>query len=144
MKKAINRLKHAGDGFVSSKFYQTAPISAVPQPDFINCACLFYTPLSFNQITLMLETIEKELGKTPKPKEAPRVIDIDVLFFGDKTFSFKTWEVPHPRWSERLFVLKPLEDLMEVVALDGQVIEIQPLIARFSPQEIEQVKELNL
>ncbi len=60
-----------------------------------------------------LQNIEKNLGKSPKTKEAPRIIDLDILFFGQEfAFNAEGLQIPHIRWKERLFVLQPLSDLV--------------------------------
>ena len=54
-----------------------------------------------------------KLGKKPKSKEAPRIIDLDLLFFGTEFYCDEKLQIPHPRWMERKFVLIPLSDLVE-------------------------------
>lgn len=94
-----------------SRFYQTSPVGGVPQNSFVNAVCSFSTLLCPYSLMEALQKIETELGKTPKPKNAPRVIDLDILFYGDKKIQEVTLEIPHPQWKERLFVLVPLMDL---------------------------------
>jgi 2-amino-4-hydroxy-6-hydroxymethyldihydropteridine diphosphokinase len=140
LKKALNKLSLLGEGFVVSKFYQNPPVSPLLQPDFINCACLFYTRVPFNQLIPIIEAVEIKFGKIPKPKSAPRVLDIDLIFFGERSFAELGWEVPHPEWSNRLFVLVPLADLLDEIVLEGKTLNIRELIARFPLHEIEKMK----
>jgi 2-amino-4-hydroxy-6-hydroxymethyldihydropteridine diphosphokinase len=98
-----------------SSFYLTAPVSDIPQPDFINAACLIETTLSPTALYTSLHRIETQLGKTPKPKNAPRLIDIDIIFFGTHFLKTPALCIPHPRWKERLFVILPLLDLIEEI-----------------------------
>jgi 2-amino-4-hydroxy-6-hydroxymethyldihydropteridine diphosphokinase len=108
--------------FQTSKIYETAPVSPIPQGPFLNAACTFLTTLSPFELLDYLQKIEKELGKTPKPKEAPRPIDIDILLFGQKQIDTPTLQIPHPAWQERPFVLIPLLDLTEEILLpSGEV-----------------------
>lgn len=94
-----------------SSLYRTKPISDISQNDFLNAACLLHTALSADTLFSFLEEIEKNLGKVPKPKNAPRPIDIDLIFYGEEVFDTGKLIVPHPRWKERLFVRVPLMDL---------------------------------
>ncbi len=94
-----------------SSIYRTAPISLLPQPDYLNLGCSLITTLDPFTLFTYLEEIEKNLGKIPKPKDAPRKIDIDILYFGSQTLNSEQLVIPHPRIKERLFVLKPLLDL---------------------------------
>lgn len=103
--------------FKISSFYQTAPFEAPDQDDYINAACSFRTTLPLKVLWDHLQQVEILLGKTPKPKSAPRKIDIDLLFFGDLYLHYGELEIPHPRWQERLFVLIPLRDLTETVTV---------------------------
>jgi 2-amino-4-hydroxy-6-hydroxymethyldihydropteridine diphosphokinase len=99
----------------SSPFYQTSPISPLPQNDFINLVCSIITTLSPFELFHQLEAIEKKLGKIPKAKTEPRKIDIDLLLYGDLFIETPELQIPHPRMMERLFVLKPLSDLLDTL-----------------------------
>lgn len=99
----------------TSSLYQTSPISSIPQNDYINAVCTFQTTLHPCELLTILQNIEKSLGKVPKPKDAPRLIDLDILFFGEEVHSAPNLIIPHPRWFERLFVLIPLLDLTDII-----------------------------
>jgi 2-amino-4-hydroxy-6-hydroxymethyldihydropteridine diphosphokinase len=94
-----------------SRFYDTSPVSDIPQNNFVNAVCRCETTLSAFQLFKKLQEIETSLGKKAKAKNAPRPIDLDILFFGQEKHSTEFLEIPHPRWKERLFVLYPLTDL---------------------------------
>lgn len=97
-----------------SHIYKTTPVSAIPQDDYLNAVCCFQTNFSPFELQEFLQNVEKSLGKTePTPKNAPRIIDLDILFFGNKWIKTDSLTLPHPRWKERLFVLKPLSDLVD-------------------------------
>lgn len=95
----------------SSSFYVTTPVGMHSQNDFVNAVCYLETNLGIKELFRNLREIEITLGKVPKPKDAPRIIDIDLLFYGAEYYFDEELEVPHPRWHERLFVIKPLADL---------------------------------
>jgi 2-amino-4-hydroxy-6-hydroxymethyldihydropteridine diphosphokinase len=98
-----------------SPLYVTAPVSDIPQADYLNAVIALKTSLPATDLLLTLQTIEKKLGKEPKPKNAPRPIDIDILFFGVEFHCTPELQIPHPRWKERFFVLKPLSDLVDEI-----------------------------
>ena len=120
-----------------SRFYQTAPVGNKQQPDFINLACHLSTSLSPKALQHALQCIEIKMGKTPKPRNAPRIIDIDLLFYESLQYHDIELEIPHPRWKERLFVLIPLLDLISEITLNesGHMKKyfIQDLIALLDP-----------
>lgn len=103
----------------TSKFYLTLPVSPIPQPDYINAVCSFYTDLAPLDLLFELQKIERQIGKVPKSKQAPRIIDCDILFYGDQVVALPELEIPHPRWRERLFVLTPLADLVDILQVPG-------------------------
>ncbi len=100
---------------VVSNFYQTQPVSDLPQPPYLNAVCRFRTSLLPHELLYHSQRIQCLLGQLPKPKNAPRKIDLDILFYGNQVIETPDLEVPHPRWRERLFVLVPLADLVEII-----------------------------
>lgn len=98
----------------TSRLFLTTAVSPIPQNSFLNIAVCFSTTLSPYVLFAKLEEIEKKMGKKPKAKEEPRIIDIDLIFYGDIVLDDEKLTLPHPRWKERLFVLYPLSDLMDV------------------------------
>lgn len=120
-----------------SPVYCTTPVSDIPQPLFLNAVCRFTCQLSPEKLWETLQEIEKESGKVPKAKQAPRLIDLDLLFFGDKVYYSSALVLPHPKWHERLFVLAPLADLTDTVPLD---INVKELLEKFSNPHHEEVE----
>lgn len=100
-----------------SSFYETEPVSDIPQSNYLNAVCRLTTRLKAHQLLASLQEIERVLGKVPKPKNVPRVIDIDILFFGREGHKTHDLEIPHPRWRERLFVIVPLLDLTKTIVV---------------------------
>jgi len=116
-KKALTLIS-AIEGVISLKishFYLTTPVSAIPQHNYTNAVCCFDTQLTPLQLFRKLEKIELQLGKLAKPKDEPRIIDLDILFFGHKYLWSDELKIPHPHWNERLFVLIPLMDLTDEI-----------------------------
>lgn len=96
-----------------SSIYCTSPISSIPQRDYLNLTCSLTTTLDPYALFIYLEQIEQSLGKIPKPKDAPRKIDIDILYFGNRILHSERLIIPHPKIKERLFVLQPLLELTD-------------------------------
>lgn len=113
----------------SSRLYATSPVSPIPQEEFLNAAASFTTTLSARELFTRLEEIESSFGKKKKGKQMPRRIDIDLLFYGDKTLQGPDLTLPHPRYHERLFVLIPLQDLTDRLP-NGQ--KITDILAHFA------------
>lgn len=101
----------------TSRFFRTTPVSDIPQDPYLNAACRLKTDLSPFELLEFLQKIEKKLDKIPKAKNAPRPIDLDILFYGNVQLDHPLLQLPHPRWKERLFVLAPLADLIPTVDL---------------------------
>jgi GTP cyclohydrolase-4 len=94
-----------------SSIYETEPVGYQPQPLFLNAVCRISTEFKPGQLLLLAKKIEAELGRKPGFPNAPRPIDIDILFYGDEVLSSKELTVPHPRLVERAFVLVPLAEI---------------------------------
>lgn len=94
-----------------SSIYETEPAGYEQQPLFLNAVCRISTELSSEKLLRLAKEIEAELGRVPSFPNAPRTIDIDILFYGDNVFSNKELTIPHPRLVERAFVLVPLAEI---------------------------------
>jgi 2-amino-4-hydroxy-6-hydroxymethyldihydropteridine diphosphokinase len=93
-----------------SSIYDTEPIGNVNQPRFLNMACEVFTRLSPEGLLALVKGIEQKLGRYSRSGE-PRIIDIDVLLFGDKVVNTRDLVIPHPQMAERSFVLVPLSEI---------------------------------
>ena len=127
-----------------SGFYKTSPVSPLPQRYFINCACHIRTSLSPEKLLNALEKIEKNLGKIPKDKQSPRIVDIDIIFFGKKYIKKENLTIPHTEWKNRLFVLHPLNELQQKFVLSDEnnnqyVIDLKELLINFENTNNETV-----
>lgn len=95
----------------TSRVYSTTPVAAPKHRFFLNAVCCFNCEMGVEELWQRIREIESTIGKVPKPKEASRLIDLDLLFFGEVILHSKELTLPHPLWHRRLFVLKPLMDL---------------------------------
>jgi GTP cyclohydrolase-4 len=94
-----------------ASIYETEPVGYEQQPLFLNAVCRISTELKPGQLLRLAKKIEAKLGRTPSFPNAPRSIDIDILFYDDEVFSSKELTVPHPGLAERAFVLVPLAEI---------------------------------
>jgi 2-amino-4-hydroxy-6-hydroxymethyldihydropteridine diphosphokinase len=94
-----------------SKNYETKPVGYTKQPDFINAAAEIKTDLSAHELLALFQKIEKSLGRRKVFKWGPRIIDIDILTYGQKVIIEPNLEIPHPLLTQRKFVLEPLAEI---------------------------------
>lgn len=94
-----------------SSIYETEPQDVREQPWFLNMVVEAETTLFPLQLLHRIQKIERALGRKRLVAKGPRTVDIDVLLFGNSVISSGPLEVPHPRMTERRFVLAPLAEL---------------------------------
>jgi 2-amino-4-hydroxy-6-hydroxymethyldihydropteridine diphosphokinase len=95
----------------ASSVYETEPWGYTEQPKFLNLTCRGETDLPPLEVLVFCQEVEREAGRTPTFRYGPRVLDIDILAYGDQTFTSPELVIPHPRLEERAFVLAPLAEL---------------------------------
>jgi 2-amino-4-hydroxy-6-hydroxymethyldihydropteridine diphosphokinase len=110
LKKAMDFIAHRLRLGKVSSIYDTAPVD-IPQPRFLNMACQVSTTLPPAAMLALLQGFESMLGKIPGRSGLPRPIDIDILFYGDLILDGPDLKIPHPRLTEREFVLVPLVEI---------------------------------
>lgn len=115
--------------FKASALYRSAPYEA-QGPDFINAVALLHTQLSPLALLHALQALELASGRKRPFKNAPRTLDLDIIFFGDVSLDTPELALPHPRWHERAFVLLPLAEVWpervspaQLAAVQSQAIE---------------------
>ena len=113
----------------ASSLYRSAPYEA-HGPDFINAVALVQTQLLPLELLHALQALEQQSGRERPFKNAPRTLDLDVIFYGDVVLATPELTLPHPRWHERAFVLQPLAEVWpervsaeQLMAVQGQVIQ---------------------
>jgi 2-amino-4-hydroxy-6-hydroxymethyldihydropteridine diphosphokinase len=93
-----------------SSIYDTEPVGMTNQPRFLNLACEVLTRLSPEGLLALIKGIELKMGRYSRTGE-PRIIDIDIVLFGDQVINTPDLVIPHPRMHERAFVLIPLAEI---------------------------------
>ncbi len=105
-----------------SRVYLTEPLGP-PQGWFLNMSVFCVTDIPPLEMLDLCKGIESELGRATGPRWGPRVVDLDLLLWSGGCYYHKLLQIPHPRWCERLFVVRTLLDLgideVEGVSLKG-------------------------
>jgi 2-amino-4-hydroxy-6-hydroxymethyldihydropteridine diphosphokinase len=120
---ALARLDRGGARVLRrSGFYRTAPWGVPDQPDFVNLCAVAETALPPQALLALIHGIEADLGRERRERWGPRVIDIDILTYGDAAVDEPGLTIPHPRLTERAFVLVPLAEIAGGVAIAGKTV----------------------
>jgi len=117
-----------------SSLYETEPMGYREQPCFLNAVCQLNTSLTPEELLALAKHIEAALGRIPSFPNAPRPIDIDILFYGNRVVSSQQLTIPHPRLEERAFVLVPLAEIAPDLA--------HPVSGRAIREMVERVEGL--
>lgn len=114
---------------LTSSLYRSAPYEA-QGPDFINAIVRIATSLSAPDLLVALQALESAAGRERPYLNAPRTLDLDLIFYGQACMDSPALTLPHPRWQERAFVLLPLAEVAPdrvtpamLAAVAGQAIE---------------------
>lgn len=108
---AIVRLRILGEVVAVSSFYETEPVGFAAQPWFLNCVVKLETKKTPAQLLADLLALEQGMGRVRGQKNGPRVIDVDILLFGESVIESKGLTIPHPAMHQRRFVLEPLAEI---------------------------------
>lgn len=94
-----------------SSVYETEPWGYTDQPPFLNLVCQIETDQTPHQVLKAAKKVERRVGRSPGFRYGPRVLDIDLLLYGDQVISTANLTVPHPGMAERAFVLVPMAEI---------------------------------
>ena len=94
----------------ASSLYATAPYEATG-PEFVNAVAIYETDLRPLELLDALQNLEKIAGRERPFPNAPRTLDLDIIFYEDVALDSPRLSLPHPRWQERAFVLVPLAEI---------------------------------
>jgi 2-amino-4-hydroxy-6-hydroxymethyldihydropteridine diphosphokinase len=100
-----------GNVFAKSSFYVTEPWGNTNQPSFINQVIGVTSLVGAKDLLYICKKIEKEIGRVNTEKWGPRIIDIDILYYGDQVISMEDLTIPHPQLHLRRFTLEPLNEI---------------------------------
>jgi 2-amino-4-hydroxy-6-hydroxymethyldihydropteridine diphosphokinase len=122
--RAIEKLDTSGVRLSRrSHFYRTRPWGLTAQPDFVNLCAAAETTLEPEELLGLICRIENGLGRERRERWGPRRIDIDILTYGDQVRNGPDLQIPHPRLTERAFVLVPLSEIAPDKPIAGRTVK---------------------
>lgn len=106
-----------------SSFYETEPVGYSDQPWFLNIAVKGTTDLSPDELIEFTQSIEHEMKRVKTIINGPRIIDVDILLYDDVKINTDKLTIPHPRMTERAFVMYPLHEISPELTIEGKNIK---------------------
>jgi 2-amino-4-hydroxy-6-hydroxymethyldihydropteridine diphosphokinase len=122
-----------------SSFYETEPVDYLDQPWFLNCVVEGATDSQPIDLLHALRAIESQLGSKKTFVKGPRLLDIDILLFGELSLDTPELQIPHPRMLERKFVLAPLSEIAPQLQHPSWPASASELLARSTDTSIVRV-----
>lgn len=115
LKKALENLGSESRLIIDkvSNYYETAPVGGVEQDAFLNIAAKIYTTCTPEELLNIIHKVEAKLNRSRKVHWGPRTLDIDIIFWGDRSINNEKLIIPHKETFKRLFVLIPLLDIYD-------------------------------
>ena len=130
---AVSRLSQSLASLVVSAYHDTEPVGTPePQGRYLNAALVGRTSLGPHALLDLLLAIEQERGRARPYVNAPRTLDLDLLFYGDQIISDGRLTVPHPRLRDRRFVLEPLAEVAPDLRDPLTGLTVRDLLARLA------------
>jgi len=111
LRRALEQLATLGRLVSISSFYETEPVELTDQSWFLNCSAALETLLAPSELMSRLLAIEQSMGRRRVQKKGPRIIDLDILLYGDDVVNTSEVTIPHPAMAHRRFVLAPLAEI---------------------------------
>lgn len=124
----------------ASSLYRSAPVGHAEQPDFVNAVALLATELAPEALLDVLLALEKDFGRERSFRDAPRILDLDLLLYDKLQTEFPGLCLPHPRMHQRAFVLAPLVEIAPDCVIPGLGPAAQWL-ARAATQRVDRLSE---
>jgi 2-amino-4-hydroxy-6-hydroxymethyldihydropteridine diphosphokinase len=131
----ISGIKVAG----VSSFYKSEPVGIETQDWFINAVVEIKTTFSAHKLLQELQSIENFMGRTRDIKGGPRIIDLDLLFYGQAVISEADLTIPHPEIHKRRFVLEPLNEIASFFIHPAFGVSVRGLKDRLDDQKVVQL-----
>lgn len=142
MRTAARMIQESGACLVTaaSSLYITKPVGLEDQPDFLNAVVEVETALSPRELLDHCRKTEEGMGRQRTIRWGPRVIDIDILLYADRRIHDNDLVIPHPRMTERAFVLVPLAEIAPGVEV-APGLTAREAAARLSSEGVERLEE---
>lgn len=143
IKQALARLGEKNVRIVKrSSYYETEPVEFLDQGWFLNIAVEAETELTPTELLRVILEVEQELGRKRTVRSGPRTIDIDILFFDANIVHEAELEIPHPRMTERRFVLVPMAEIAPEFQHPALHLTMKELLAATKDQsQVQRVRE---
>ncbi len=132
--KAVELIKDKVKVLSQSSYYETEPVGYKDQDWFLNVVIEGETNLSPEELLKFTQSIESELKRVKTIRFGPRVIDVDILLYEQLKLDTKDLIIPHPRMSERAFVMVPLYEIAPNIVIDGR--KIKDIVEGLEGEEI--------
>ena len=127
----------------TSRVYETAPVGGPPgQRRFLNACCVGWTRHGPEELLEAFRAAERRAGRSREDRAGPRPLDLDLLLYGDRRIESDGLEVPHPRMTERAFVLVPLAELIPGAPVPATGDTVGELARRVDAGGIDSLGEL--
>ena len=136
-KAALREISTSDKPFLEGSIYESEP-SQCPanSPLFYNTVVEIHFEGSAFELLEITQSIEKKLGRMKAlERNSPRIIDIDLLYFGEEVIATESLVLPHPRIQERRFVLQPLAEICPDKLLPSQTVNIVEMLIQLLPSE---------
>jgi 2-amino-4-hydroxy-6-hydroxymethyldihydropteridine diphosphokinase len=145
LRDALHGLNAAGVRVLRvSSVYETEPQDFRIQPWFLNVVAECETALFPAQLLGRIQALERELGRRRGTLKGPRVIDIDILFYGRQRIRTRRLVVPHPRLARRRFVLEPLAELDPTLPHPATGATVREMLGNVRRQRLRKLSQLQL
>lgn len=140
---AVNWLQgHGAEVVQASSLYETPPWGNTDQPTFINQVIQIQCDAGPAELLSMIMRLESELGRVRAVHWGPRVIDVDILAFGQEVVSSQRLMLPHPHLAQRAFVLVPWAEIAPGFLVPGIQASVAELLQRLPKEEVEAVRRM--
>jgi len=120
----------------ASSIYETPPWGVIDQPRFLNQVIKGCTTLAPINLLYELKAIERLMGRRETVRYGPRIIDLDILLYGQRVIQYNRLQVPHPRMLERAFVLVPLAEVSPGLVIPGSGQAVETLLKQIDPSGV--------
>jgi 2-amino-4-hydroxy-6-hydroxymethyldihydropteridine diphosphokinase len=142
LRAAISLLRERVHVTRLSSVYESEPVGYADQPEFWNMVVQVSTPLAPRDLLVTLIEIEQTLGRQRTVPNGPRIIDLDILLYGDVVHDATGLTIPHPRMNERGFVLHPLVEVDAQLMHPVSNLRFADLLENGSFEKVERRGEL--
>lgn len=136
LRQAIHALSPEVAVCQESSVYLTPPWGYQDQPSFLNQVIAAHTDLEPLPLLQTLKVIETEMGRHKTFRYGPRLIDLDILFYGQRVIDIEGLQIPHPRLAERAFVLIPLHEIAPDLIHPVLQLSISDLLAQVDAEGV--------